>query len=152
MKIVIMVTVLIFTVSAAYPSDTFIISTSCGGGIAANHNTHMINQDGVITRKVSSYVIPEQNKEEEIVGRINAGDAKQLYMRLMQIDFMNLNYSHPHNYSCSLSLAVDATVHTVTWPGDYTAKNGAGKAPAEIKQALDVFIKISTLLAPFVKK
>ncbi|HWR71559.1 MAG TPA: hypothetical protein VN604_00145 [Nitrospirota bacterium] len=140
--------IMIFATSSAFSDETFIISTSCGGGFAATHNISSINQDGVVSRKVVSFVIPDQNKEEEIIGCINKSDTEQLYLRLMKMDFMNFNYTQPHNFSCSMSLAVNNRTHSVTWPGMFNSKSGRDRPPELIVPVLDIFRDITKLLAP----
>ena len=117
----------------SYAADTFEINTSCGGGFAATHHIYIISQDGIISEEVISHVLPQNNKEKKIIGRIDSREAKRLYSQLMEIDFNNINYSHPNNLSCSLTLSVGSKSHSVTW------SNMANSSyPKEIKHIIDI--------------
>ncbi|HUJ18368.1 MAG TPA: hypothetical protein VL197_10290 [Nitrospirota bacterium] len=132
--------IFIFLVSLSGAADTFTISKSSGGGFAATHHILSVNQDGVVTRKIISFVMPSQNNREEVVGKVNIEDAKHLYSRLRQIDFEKIEYHQPSNISASLGLTVNSKYYEVTWHGN----------PEEIKAVLDIYNEMTKLLAPII--
>ncbi len=140
---IVIITIFVLFVSYSYATESFEIAKSCGGGFTATHNIYLIDQDGNVSQKVVSHILKNQNKEE-IIGKINHKDAKELYADLMKIEFHNIKYMVPHSYSCSLGLTVDGNYHSVTWPGP--------SLPRELKKLEQILHKISKILDPLIEK
>lgn len=118
----------------ASASDTFLISVSSGGGITASHNITSIDQDGFIYSKVVSFVLKENNKEEEIIGMISTNEAIKFYSRLQYINFNKIKYSKPGNWCFALSLTDNTGEHSVAWSDEPEID--------EIKPVIDIYNEI----------
>lgn len=88
------------------------VSAGCSGGFTGGGNHTTLTRDGSLYRVRQ---VTAGTAAESTLVRRDTALARDVFARLDEMRFLQINFSEPSNMTCSVSVRADTLIHAVAW-------------------------------------
>jgi hypothetical protein len=108
------------------------VSAGCSGGFTGGGNHTTLTRDGSL---YSVRQVTAGTPSESTLVRQDTALARDVFARLDEMRFLEINFSEPSNMTCSVSVRADTLEHAVAWGINTDA------APKAVRDVFDLLTK-----------